>query len=89
MRGKSSAVQVDNLTLKRVDGLARAKSKSREWVVKRAVEHFLDYEKWFAREVRAGLRDVERGRVVDHEEIVKKLEREREDYLDARRRTRS
>ena len=86
---KMTTIRVDNRTLKRVDGFARANNRSRNWVINQAVEHFIDYDKWFAREVKAGLRDVELGRVVDHEEIVKKLEREREDYLDARRRTRS
>jgi predicted transcriptional regulator len=87
MPKKSPAtVQLDPRTLRRLDGLARARSKSREWLVQRAVEHFLDYEKWFEREVKAGLRDLKTGRVVEHEEIVKKWERRREDYLESRRR---
>jgi predicted transcriptional regulator len=56
-------------------------------VVKQAVEHLIDYEQWFAREVKAGLRDVERDRLIEHDAVVKKLERRREASPDARRRS--
>jgi len=83
---KSTTVRLDQRTLKRLDGFARAKSRSREWVVKQAVEHFIDYERWFAREVKAGLRDAERGRLLEHDAVVKRWERRREASLDAGRR---
>jgi predicted transcriptional regulator len=83
---KPTTVLVDHRTLKRVDGFARAKSRSRAWVVKQTVEHLIEYEKWFAREVKAGLRDVERGHLLEHDAVVRKWERRREASLDARRR---
>jgi len=89
MPAKTAAVTLDTRTLKKLDRLARARNKSREDLVQRAVEHFLDHEKWFAREVKAGLRDIKTGRLVEHQEIVKKWERNPADFLDSQHRARS
>ena len=82
----TATIRVAGRTLKKLDRLARAKDQSRTAVVSEAVEHLIDYDKWFASEVRAGLRDLENDRLIDHHPLVKKLERRREASMDARRR---
>ncbi|MBL7181124.1 MAG: CopG family transcriptional regulator, partial [Pseudomonadota bacterium] len=52
------------------DGLAKALSRSRSWVINQAIERFLEYEEWFVKEVKDGLEEVERGEITTHEEVV-------------------
>jgi predicted transcriptional regulator len=74
---KTTTVRLDARTLKRIDGLARAASRSRSWVVNQALERYLEYEEWFAEEVAKGIKDAEAGGVLDHGSLVKTWERKR------------
>jgi predicted transcriptional regulator len=85
---KTTTIRMDTRTLKRVDGLARMMSRSRSWIIKQAIDRYLDYEEWFVREVNQGLREVEAGDVIDHESVVRKWERKRETSMVTRRQPR-
>ena len=82
---KTTTVRMDSRTLKRVDGLANAMSRSRAWVINQAVERYLDYEEWFVGEVKQALKEAERGRLVEHETVTKRWERKRAAQVDPRR----
>jgi predicted transcriptional regulator len=82
---KTTTVRMEGRTLKRIDGLAHAMSRSRAWVINQAVERYLDYEEWFVAEVKQALREAERGRVVDQDTVSKRWERKRAAKVDARR----
>jgi predicted transcriptional regulator len=82
---KTNTIPMDARTLKRIDRLASAMSRSRAWVVKQAMRRYLDDEEWFVREVQKGLKEADAGDVVDHEVVVRKWERKREASVDARR----
>ncbi len=82
---KTTTVRMDGRTLKRVDGLARAMSRSRAWVINQAVERYLDYEEWFAAEVKQALMEADAGQLVEHETVVNRWERKRAAKVDARR----
>jgi predicted transcriptional regulator len=82
---KTTTVRMEGRTLKRVDGLANAMSRSRAWVINQAVERFLDYEEWFVGEVKQALKEAEAGQLVGHEAVVKRWERKRAAKVDARR----
>jgi predicted transcriptional regulator len=82
---KITTVRMEGRTLKRVDGLANAMSRSRAWVINQAVERFLDYEEWFVGEVKQALKEAEAGQLVGHEAVVKRWERKRAARVDARR----
>jgi predicted transcriptional regulator len=83
---KTTTVRLESRTLKRVDGLANAMSRSRAWVINQAIEHYLDYEEWFVGGVKHALKQVEAGEVLEHGEVLKRLERKRAARLDSRRR---
>ncbi len=70
----TATVRIDSRTLKRLGGLARKRSRSRASVITEAVERYLEYEEWFASEVRKGLKEAERGKLVDHEVVVREWE---------------
>jgi predicted transcriptional regulator len=82
---KTTTIRMDPRTLKRVDGIARALSRSRAWVINQAVERYLDYEEWFIAAVKHGLKDAEDGQLVEHEAVVRRWESRRGAKVDARR----
>jgi predicted transcriptional regulator len=67
---KATTIRFDNDTLVRIDGLANALSRSRSWVIKQAIDRFLDYEEWYVQEVKEGLAEVERGDIASDEEVA-------------------
>jgi len=70
---KTTTVRIDDDVIGRVDGLAKTLSRSRSWVIKQAIDRFLEYEEWFVKEVKDGLSEVERGEIATHEEVVAKF----------------
>jgi predicted transcriptional regulator len=81
----AARVRIDSRMLKRLDGLARKRNRSRTSVLAEAVERYLEYEEWFASEVRKGLKEAERGELVDHEVVVKEWEAKLAAKVDSRR----
>ena len=82
---KATTIRMGTQTLKRIDGVARALSRSRTWVINQALERYLDYEEWFVGEVKEALREVEAGDLVEHETVLKAWERKRAAKMGARR----
>jgi predicted transcriptional regulator len=72
---KTTTVRLDEGTLGRVDHLAGELSRSRSWVIKQAIERFLEYEEWFVREVKDGLKEVERGEIATEDEVADRFKR--------------
>ena len=66
---KVTTVRMDEDILDRVDGLASELKRSRSWVIKEAIERFLDYEEWYIQEVRKGIDEVSRGEIATSEEV--------------------
>ncbi len=67
---KATTVRIDDDTLGRVDQLASELSRSRSWVIKQAIERFLNYEEWFVQEVKDGLKEVKRGEIATDDEVA-------------------
>lgn len=67
---KATTVRINDHMLNRVDDLARELSRSRSWVINQAISRFIDYEEWFTKEVKDGLKEVERGDIATHAEAV-------------------
>jgi len=66
---KATTVRLENATLERLDGMARATGRSRSYLIKDAVDRYLDYEEWFAEQVGKGLDDVRHGRIASPEAV--------------------
>ena len=56
-----------------LDLLAREYDRSRSQLMVRAVESYLQYEQMFVAKVKQGLADLEAGRFVSHEEMLKRF----------------
>ncbi len=66
---KTTTVRIDENILERLDNLAENLSRPRSWVINQAIERFIEYEEWFVREVKAGLQEVEQGKVATDTEV--------------------
>ena len=58
----------------RVRSLAAQRGAEAADVVRSMVQQVLDYEDWFATEVDKGLTQADRGELVDHAEVVRRME---------------
>ena len=72
---KVTTVRLEDDVLKRLDGLAAAMNRPRNWVIQQAVDQYLDYEAWFVEQVKAGLREGEEGKVASHGKVVARIKR--------------
>ena len=59
--------------LGRADRIAKALSRSRNWVIQQAVDRYLNYEEWFVQQVTAGLEDVKRGKTIPHDDVMAEI----------------
>lgn len=58
----------------KLDRIAAQQGREPESLVSEAIERLLGYDEWFIRQVEVGLAQVERGEVLEHEQIVAKIE---------------
>lgn len=59
----------------RLARLAAEQGRDVKALVREAVEHFVNYDEWFIREVEKGLAAADRGEFIEHEEIGKLVDR--------------
>lgn len=63
----------------RLSRLARKKGQAKSELAGRLLKQKLDeqeeYERWFRREVAAGLREADAGELISHEEAMRRLDR--------------
>ena len=57
----------------KLDRIAAQQGRARESLVNEAVERLVGYDEWFVRQVEKGLAQVERGEVLEHEQVVAKM----------------
>ena len=59
----------------KLDRIASQQGRDPESLVHEAVERLADYDEWFVRQVEKGLAQVERGEVLEHEEVAARMEK--------------
>jgi predicted transcriptional regulator len=59
----------------KLDRIASQQGRDSESLVQEAVERLADYDQWFIREVEKGLGQIDRGEVLEHEEVAARMER--------------
>lgn len=60
----------------KLDRLAAQQGRDTESLVHETLERLVDYDEWFIREVEKGLAQVERGEVLEHEEVGARIEKQ-------------
>jgi len=59
----------------KLDRVAAEQGRDAESLVHEAVERLADYDEWFIRQVEKGLAQVDRGEVLEHEEVAARLDK--------------
>jgi predicted transcriptional regulator len=59
----------------KLDRVAAQQGRESESLVHDAVERLVDYDEWFLREVQKGLAQIERGEVLEHQEVAERMEK--------------
>ena len=59
----------------KLDEVAAQQGRDAQSLVQEAVQRLVDYDQWFVREVEKGLAQIERGEVLEREEVGARLER--------------
>jgi predicted transcriptional regulator len=59
----------------KLDKVAAQQGRDAQSLVQEAVQRLVDYDQWFVREVEKGLAQIERGEVLEHEEVGARLEK--------------
>jgi predicted transcriptional regulator len=55
--------------------VATQQGRDAKSLVQEAVQRLVDYDEWFVREVEKGLAEIERGEVLEHDEVGTRLEK--------------
>ena len=66
-------MRIDAVTKRRLDALARRSKRSKSFLAAEAITAYVEAEAWQTGEILAGIADVDAGRVVSHDRVVKWL----------------
>lgn len=72
---KTISFRADADQIKALDSLAAAQDRPRSYLINQAITNYIQLHAYQDALVRKGLEDMRRGRVVSHEEVVKRLKR--------------
>lgn len=78
-------LRLDAATRKRLDKLAKATERSRAALAADAVRQYLDLNEWQIAAIQAGVREANRGRLIDHGKLKAKWEKKLAAAVDASR----
>ena len=68
-------LRLDSATRKRLERLAKATERSRAALAADAVRQYLDLNEWQIAAIQAGVREADRGRLIDHRKLKAKWEK--------------
>ena len=73
MATEAITIRIDRQTVERLDKLAKALDRSRNYVVKRALEAYLEEQSWQIQAIEEGLESLDRGAGRPHEQVMAEL----------------
>lgn len=71
----SITARLSSDTLVKLEEIARLQNRSHTEIIQDAVDGYLNALPWFENEVRRGLKDLEEGRRISHEDLKEKYKR--------------
>jgi predicted transcriptional regulator len=75
------ALQIKSVTARRIARLAARRKRSPQRVLEAALAAGLDFEEWFQREVAKGLAELDAGKALSHEQMLKNQERRKAAFV--------
>ena len=72
---KTISFRADAEKIAALDSLAAAQDRPRSYLINEAINNYLELQAYQDALVRKGLEDVRQGRVVSHEEVLKRIKK--------------
>jgi predicted transcriptional regulator len=69
MEKQTISFRLESDTVAALDSLADSMDRDRSYLLNEAVQAYLELQRWQLDEIRAGMADMDAGRVVSHEKI--------------------
>lgn len=66
----ATSFRADKEKLQKLDALASAMGRSRNWIVNEALNNFLSYQEWFLAAVQEGITAADRGDFASKEDVL-------------------
>lgn len=67
------SARVTDVLAQRLENLAREMHRSKSYLAAQAIEEFVDLQEWHVKAIKEGIKAVERGEVVSHEQAMSVL----------------
>jgi predicted transcriptional regulator len=74
---KSISFRTPSSKVEKIDNLAGAQHRDRSYILNEAIDQYLDLQNYHANLVEQGLRDSEAGKIASHEEVSRRLAKQR------------
>ena len=74
---KSVSFRTPSSKLEKIDKLAGAQHRDRSYILNEAIDQYLDVQNYHTSLIEQGLRDSEAGKIVSHEEVGRRLVKQR------------
>lgn len=71
---KNISIRIEAAAIDKLDTLARAQDRSRNWIVKEALQQYFDHQDWMIEAIKDGIRDADAGRTVPHDQVVAEVD---------------
>ena len=71
---KNISIRIEAAAIDKLDTLARARDRSRNWIVKEALQQYFDHQDWMVEAIKDGIRDADAGRTVPHDQVVAEVD---------------
>jgi len=72
---KTISFRADSEKIDALDSLAAAQDRPRSYLINEAISNYIELHAYRDALVRKGLEDMRKGRIVSHEEVVRRLKR--------------
>ena len=69
MEKHTVSFRLDSDKVSALDTLARALDRDRSYLLNEAVESYLEVQQWQVDQIKAGIRQADRGKLIDHADV--------------------
>ena len=66
----STSFRASKDKIERIDSIAAARGRSRNWLLNKALDDILEHQAWFAEEVQKGIEAADKGEFASTEEVT-------------------
>lgn len=69
MEKQTVSFRLDSDKVSALDTLAQAFDRDRSYLLNEAVESYLEVQQWHVEQIKAGVRQADRGKLIDHSDV--------------------